>query len=159
METNHTFRIEVWDDPPDGGGSIIEVIASSSSFAVSSAALKVAIRERPGKYIVHMNGRNRMTCELAPDPPVPLSPPRALKVGPDPYPEELNDPKWTFASLPEWQTLAIHCRSCDRTAPVDRWEMARQHGKQTVITSLLPKLRCECKVRGDCEWKTGRLPR
>lgn len=70
-----------------------------------------AIRERPGKYIVHMNGRHRMSCELAPDPPIPLEP-RPIKVGPDPYPEILNDPKWTFASLPEWQTLAIHCRSC-----------------------------------------------
>ncbi|MGJ7042769.1 hypothetical protein J2Y63_006052 [Shinella sp. BE166] len=37
--------------------------------------------------------------------------------------------------------------------------MARKHGKQTVITSLLPKLRCEYGVKGDCEWKMGRLPR
>ncbi|MGX1259974.1 hypothetical protein [Sinorhizobium fredii] len=27
--------------------------------------------------------------------------------------------------------------------------MARKHGKQTVITSLLPKLRCECGVKGE----------
>ncbi|MEI3807604.1 hypothetical protein V6R85_24080 [Agrobacterium sp. CCNWLW32] len=158
METNHRYRVEVWDDPPDGGGSIIEVISSSSSFAVSIAACKAAIRERPGKYIVHMNGQNRMTCELAPDPPVPLTPPK-VRTGPDPFPEVLNDPKWTFGNLPEWNTLAIHCLSCDRVKPVDRWEMSRQQGKQTVITSLLPKLRCECGVKGNSEWRTGMLPR
>ncbi|AYG76796.1 hypothetical protein QDY28_25130 [Rhizobium sp. BR 362] len=156
--TGHPYRIEVWDDPPESGGSIVEVIASSTSFPVSVAALKAAIRERPGKYIVHMNGRHRMSCELAPDPPAPLSPPRT-KIGPDPYPEILKDQKWTFANLPEWNTLAIRCRSCDRVAPVDRWEIARKHGKQTVIANLLPKLRCECGVKGDCEWKSGRLPR
>lgn len=158
METIHTFRVEVWDDPPEAGGSIIEVIASSTSFAVSTAVLKAAVRERPGKYIVHMNGRNRMTCVLAPDPPVPLSAPRR-KAGADPYPEALTDPRLTFGSLPEWKTLAIHCKSCDRLAPVDRWEMSKKHGKKTFITSLLPKLRCECGVKGESEWLMGKLPR
>ncbi|PTV70217.1 hypothetical protein [Agrobacterium pusense] len=158
METEHLFRIEVWDDPPDAGGELIEVIASSSSFPVSSAALKVAIRERPGKYIVHMNGRHRMSCELAPDPPELLKPPK-VRTGPDPYPEVLDDPEYTFATLPEWKTLAIHCKSCDRVAPVDRWEMARKHGKQRVITMLLPKLRCQCGVKGNSEWRMGMMPR
>ena len=158
METSHTFRVEVWDDPPDAGGSIIEIISSSSSFAVSIAAFKAAIRERPGKYLIHMNGRNQMTCELAPDPPESLKQ-RKGKNGIDPYPDVLDDPEYTFASLPEWKTLAIHCKSCDRVAPVDRWEMARKHGKQCVITMLLPKLRCECGVRGNSEWLIGKMPR
>ncbi len=59
--TDHSYRIEVWNEPPEAGGEIVEVIASSTSFAVSSAALFAAIRERPGKYIVHMTGRHRMT--------------------------------------------------------------------------------------------------
>jgi len=158
METNHTFRVEVWDEPPEAGGSIIEVISSSSSFPVSAAACKAALRERPGKYIVHMNGRNRMTCELAPDPPEPLKPPK-IRTGQDPYPEVLDDPEYTFATLPEWKMLAIHCKSCDRVAPVDRWEMARKHGKQRVITMLLPKLRCQCGVKGNSEWRMGSMPR
>lgn len=107
--------------PPDAGGSIIEIIASSSSFAVSIAAYKAAIRERPGKYLIHMNGRNQMTCELAPDPPDPLKQ-RKGRNGKDAYPDVLDDPEYTFASLPEWKTLAIHCKSCDRVAPVNRWE-------------------------------------
>ncbi|MBY3314689.1 hypothetical protein [Rhizobium laguerreae] len=65
----------------------------------------------------------------------------------------MNDPKWIFASLPERHKLAVHCKSCDRVQPVDRWEMSRKHGKQTIVTSLLPKLRCDCGVKGDCEWK------
>lgn len=158
METSHTFRVEVWDDPPDAGGSIIEVISSSSSFAVSIAAYKAAIRERPGKYLTHMNGRSRMTCELAPDPPEPLKQPKG-NIRKDQYPDVLDDPEYTFASLPEWKTLAIHCKSCDRVAPVNRWEMARKHGKQCVITMLLPKLRCECGVRGNSEWLVGKNPR
>lgn len=89
---------------------------------------------------------------------MPLSPPK-LGTGPDPYPEVLNDLKSTFGSLPEWNTLAIHCLSCNRMKPVDRWEMSRQQGKQTVISCLLPKLRCECGVKGNSEWRMGRLPR
>jgi hypothetical protein len=158
METSHNFRVEVWDDPPDAGGSIIEVISSSSSFAVSIAAYKAAIRERPGKYLTHMNGRSRMTCELAPDPPEPLKQPKD-KSRKDQYPDILDDPEYTFASLPEWKTLAIRCKSCDRLAPVDRWDMARKHGKQCVITMLLPKLRCQCGAKGNSEWRMGMLPR
>lgn len=62
----------------------------------------------------------------------------------------------TFKNLPEWNMLAVHCRSCDHVAPVNRWEFARKVGKQTVITSLLPKLRCQrCAIKGDCEWRMG----
>jgi hypothetical protein len=77
----------------------------------------------------------------------------------DQYPDILDDPEYTFASLPKWKTLAIHCKSCDRVAPVDRWEMARKHGKQRVITMLLPKLRCQCGAKGNSEWRMGMLPR
>jgi hypothetical protein len=157
MENSHTFRVEVWDNPPDAGGSIIEIISSSSSFAVSIVAYKAAIRERPGKYLIHMNGRNQMTCELAPDPPEPLKQ-RKGKNGIDRYPDVLDDPEYTFASLPEWKTLAIHCKSCDRVAPVNRWEMARKHGKQCAITTLLPKLRCKCGAKGKSEWLVGKMP-
>lgn len=99
-----------------------------------------------------------MTCELAPDPPVPLSTSK-IKAGSDAFPEVLNDPRFTFETLPEWNALAIHCKSCDRVAPVDRWELGRKHGKHTVITSLLPKLRCQCGIKGDSEWLLGKMPR
>lgn len=70
--STHTYRVEIWSDPPEAGGEIIEVISLSTSFNVSCTALKAAIRERPGKYVVHLNGKHRMSCELAPDPPLPL---------------------------------------------------------------------------------------
>jgi hypothetical protein len=99
-----------------------------------------------------------MTCELAPDPPEPLKQPKD-KSRKDQYPDILDDPEYTFASLPEWKTLAIRCKSCDRLAPVDRWDMARKHGKQCVITMLLPKLRCQCGAKGNSKWLMGMLPR
>lgn len=152
----HLYRIEVWDEPPDAGGEMIEIIASASTFAVSVAALSAAVRERPGKYLIHRNGRHQMSCQLAPDPPEPLR--QKSKNPAENYSEVLNEPRWTFDTLQEWKTLAVHCKSCDRVQPVDRWEMARKHGKHTVITSLLPKLRCECGSRGNSEWLVGKMP-
>lgn len=153
----HLYRIEVWDEPPEAGGEMLEIIASAATFAVSIAAFHAAVRERPGKHIIHMNGRHRMSCQLAPDPPVPLRPIATKRDGT--HTKIFNEPRWTFDSLQEWKTLAIRCKSCDRVQPVDRWEMARKHGKHTVITSLLPKLRCECGVRGNSDWLIGKMPR
>jgi len=65
------YRIEVWSDPPEAGGELLEMISRSTTFGVSCAALKAAVRERPGKTLIHLNQRHRMTCERAPDPPVP----------------------------------------------------------------------------------------
>lgn len=77
------YRVEVWSDPPESGGELLETISRSTVFAVSCAALKAAIRERPGKVLVHLNQRHRMTCERAPDPPVPeCRRPSLLKVRP-----------------------------------------------------------------------------
>jgi len=65
------YRIEVWSDPPEAGGELLETISRSTSFGVSCAALKAAIRERPGKILMHLNQRHRMTITHAPDPPAP----------------------------------------------------------------------------------------
>lgn len=65
------YRIEVWSDAPEAGGELLETISRSTVFAVSCAALRAAARERPGKVLIHLNQRHRMTCERAPDPPVP----------------------------------------------------------------------------------------
>lgn len=65
------YRIEVWTDAPEAGGELLETISRSTVFAVSCAALRAAVRERPGKTLIHLNQRHRMTCERAPDPPVP----------------------------------------------------------------------------------------
>jgi len=69
--TDQTFRIEVWDEPPESGGSLIETISRSTDFSVSCASLKAAVRARPGKVLIHLNGRYRMSCDRAPDPPLP----------------------------------------------------------------------------------------
>jgi len=99
-----------------------------------------------------------MTCELAPDPPEPLKP-RPNKVAPDPYPEGLNDPKWTFGNLPEWQTLAIHCKSCDRVAPVDSGRCHEGMASTPLSLACYRSWFCECEVKGNSEWKMGWLPR
>lgn len=65
------YRVEVWSDAPEAGGTLLETISRSTVFTVSVAALRAAVRERPGKTLLHLNQRHRMTCERAPDPPVP----------------------------------------------------------------------------------------
>lgn len=77
------YRVEVWSDPPEAGGELLETISRSTVFAVSCAALKAAIRERPGKTLIHLNQRHRMTITQAPDPPLPeFRRPSLLKVRP-----------------------------------------------------------------------------
>src|SRR5690606_32183983 len=107
METSHTFRVEVWDDPPDAGGSIIEVISSSSSFAVSIAAYKAALRGRAGEYWRHMSGGSRMTCGLAHEPAESVGQSKG-KERTERSADVLDDPEYTFASMPEWKSLVIH---------------------------------------------------
>lgn len=67
------YRVEVWSDEPEAGGELVEVISRATDFSVSCAALRAAIRARPGKVLVHINGRYRMSAERAPDPPLPES--------------------------------------------------------------------------------------
>lgn len=69
--TDQTFRVEVWSEPPEAGGSLIEIISRSTDFSVSCASLKAAMRARPGKVMIHLNGRFRMSVDKAPDPPLP----------------------------------------------------------------------------------------
>lgn len=66
-----TYRVEVWSDPPEAGGQLLETISRATDFAVSCAALKAAVRQRPGKVLIHLNGRHRMSADKAPDPPLP----------------------------------------------------------------------------------------
>ncbi|MEY9831114.1 hypothetical protein ABIA25_002929 [Sinorhizobium fredii] len=68
--TEH-YRIEIWTEEPESGGSLIETISRSTDHSVSCAAYRAAVRQRPGKVLVHLNGRHRMSVERAPDPPVP----------------------------------------------------------------------------------------
>lgn len=69
--TEHTYRIEVWNDEQEGGGELLEAISRSTDHSVSCAAYQAAVRCRPGKVLVHLNGRHRMSVERAPDPPLP----------------------------------------------------------------------------------------
>lgn len=70
--TEHLFRIEVWDDAPEAGGRLLETVSKSTDFNVSMSAFNEALRQRPGKYLVHLNGRHRMSGEKAQKPPLPL---------------------------------------------------------------------------------------
>ncbi|NKQ73467.1 hypothetical protein C3Y89_24545 [Rhizobium sp. UPM1132] len=69
--TEGGYRIEVWTDEPESGGELLETISRATDFGVSCAAHRASIRARPGKVIVHLNGRHRMSCERAPDPAPP----------------------------------------------------------------------------------------
>ncbi|OHV83626.1 hypothetical protein LCM4573_05850 [Rhizobium sp. LCM 4573] len=70
-DSREHYRIEVWSDPPEAEGELLETISRSTDFAVSCAALRAAIRQRPGKVLIHLNGRHQMSADKAPDPPVP----------------------------------------------------------------------------------------
>lgn len=70
-DSENTYRVEVWTDEPESGGELLETISRATDFAVSCAAHRAAVRQRPGKVLVHLNGRHRMSCERAPDPPGP----------------------------------------------------------------------------------------
>ncbi|PZU79047.1 MAG: hypothetical protein DI546_01680 [Rhizobium sp.] len=78
--TEHTYRVDVWTDEPEAGGQLLETISRSTDFAVSCAALRAAVHARPGKVLVHLNDRHRMSAERAPDPPIPefLRPPARM---------------------------------------------------------------------------------
>ncbi|WP_427145164.1 hypothetical protein [Rhizobium pisi] len=65
------YRVQIWIDEPEAGGELLETISHATDFSVSCAALKASIRARPGKVVVHLNGRHRMSCERASDPPLP----------------------------------------------------------------------------------------
>jgi hypothetical protein len=70
-DSEHLYRVEVWTDMPESGGELLETISRSTEFAVSCAAFNASIRQRPGKILVHLNGRHTMSRERAPDPPIP----------------------------------------------------------------------------------------
>lgn len=70
--SEHTYRVEVWSDPPEDGGELLETISRCTDHSVSCAAYQAAIRQRPGKVLIHRNGRHKMSAEVAPDPPLPL---------------------------------------------------------------------------------------
>lgn len=70
--SDHLYKIEVWSDEPESGGELLETISRATEFTVSVAGYLAAVRARPGKVLVHLNGRHRMSCERAPDPPLPL---------------------------------------------------------------------------------------
>jgi hypothetical protein len=69
--SEHSYRVEVWTKPPDAFGELLETISLATDFTVSTAAYRAALLARPGKTLVHMNGRHRMSCEAAEDPPRP----------------------------------------------------------------------------------------
>jgi hypothetical protein len=69
--TESGYRVQVWSAEPEAGGELLETISHATDFSVSCAALKASIRARPGKVVVHLNGRHRMSCERAPDSPRP----------------------------------------------------------------------------------------
>lgn len=97
-----------------------------------------------------MDGTGCLRARAGSSPP--LSPTAARNAGAaDSYPDQLSDPMLTLQALPEWYQLAVTCGHCRHLAPLDRWELARKVGKQTVIASLVPKLRCAKCGKGDVE--------
>jgi hypothetical protein len=54
----------------------------------------------------------------------------------------LSGQRATLADLLEPIELRGHCSSCERTAAVDRWEIAGRLGKHRYVAELRPALRC-----------------
>ncbi len=69
--SEHNYRVEVWTKAPEASGELLETISLATDFAVSTAAYRAALQARPGKTLVHMNGRHRMSCEAAEERPRP----------------------------------------------------------------------------------------
>lgn len=65
----------------------------------------------------------------------------------------LNGQRPTFAGLLQGIELGGHCSSCERTAGIDRWEVAARVGKHRYIADLRPALRCMgCGNKGSNSW-------
>lgn len=66
----------------------------------------------------------------------------------------------TLADLAEWYVLGGLCSKCAHKGWIDRWEVARRHGKRTIIVTLMPKLRCTaCGNKRGNTLQTGRIKR
>ena len=72
LTRDHYFFVEMWSDMPDAGGRRVETVNISPDNLISHAAFQEALRQRPGKVLVHFNGRHEMTAQRAPDKPPPL---------------------------------------------------------------------------------------
>lgn len=66
--SDNNYRVEVWTSSPEASGTLLETISRATDFAVSIAAYKAALLARPGTTLLHLNGRHRMSCEVAPEP-------------------------------------------------------------------------------------------
>ena len=146
------YRVEVWTDPPEAGGTLLETISRSMVFAVSCAALKAAIRERPGKSPCpsqpkashHVRARAGSAA-----PGVPAAKPSAGAAA-----EE------TLDRLPEWYALVGTCPSCRRSGPVERRDIIRVMGRKAVLSAIPARLRCKgCTNKSGNKLTIKKLPR
>lgn len=82
------------------------------------------------------------------------------KMIPQDYETMFRAYRHTFASLPEWVVLGGHCSSCEREGWVERWELERKFGRDSLISELRPLLRCmRCGNKGSNTWIAGKQPR
>lgn len=110
----YLFRIEVWSDEPGYGGTLLETISRASDFSVSCAALKAAVRARPGKVLVHLNARHRMSAERASDPPHPEFRRPLLRLGRPQKKPWTSCRSGTFSSAPVLHAAGVALSSAER---------------------------------------------
>lgn len=152
--TEHLYRVEVWSDSPEAGGEQLEVIARCTDVEVSMSAWKTALRRRPGKTLIHLNGSHRMACQRAEDPP-PLS-----QTADGAGSAETNDRDKRVLELPGWIGLVGCCTICDHRQSIDRRALVRRLGDRVTIAQLGAKLKCrECGNRSGNRVITVKLPR
>lgn len=66
----------------------------------------------------------------------------------------------TLASLPQWFVLVAHCGSCQHTAIVDRWALARTSGGSIALAKIGTLLKCSsCEGKAGNHLLLGKLPR
>lgn len=66
----------------------------------------------------------------------------------------------TLGQLDAWWILHGNCFACAHVGPVDRYELARRHGKTVPLKALEQNLRCrKCGNRTFNGWLVSRMPR
>lgn len=76
------------------------------------------------------------------------------------YSGDVTDHSLKLGGSMEWETIGARCGSCEHEIWLDRYELQRKYGRDLVLYSMIPKLRCRrCGNRQGNKIFLGKLPR
>ena len=143
------YRVEVWNASET---EKLEMVSTSSDFAVSLAAWQAALRRRPGMLLIHYNGRQIMEKLIAPGEPV--ENPRTLIDG-----AEYEGLDAALRDLRHWHSLRAWCNNCRHHAPMDVETLTRRFGKDVLFSTIEQRLKCSKCRRGPVRLEVHSAPR